>query len=105
LRAAAPFAAVRVGRDLLVPREDRCSPLLLSSFELKASTASRGVFEVLRGPLEAFAADWPAVPERLRPGMSLPILLTATCATVAAPAPAAKPAAAGTLMSEMLLDA
>jgi hypothetical protein len=102
---AAPFAALRVGRDLLVPREERCSPLLLLSFELKSSTASRGAFEVLRDPLEAFAADWSAGAEPLRPVMSLPILLAATCATVATPAPAAKPAAAGTRMSETLLVA
>lgn len=103
------FEAVPVGFDLRVALDDRPLPLLLPllpSFEVKASTASRGALTVLRAPLTTFAAGSLNSGVRfLRLEMSLPTLLAATCATVATPAPAANPPAAETRKSETRSEA
>jgi hypothetical protein len=101
----APFALDAVGFDLRVLGVGRADPLLLPSFDVKASTASRGACTVLRAPLATFAAGWLKIPVRLRLEITFPSLLAAICATVATPAPAAKPLAADTRAFENCSDA
>jgi hypothetical protein len=103
------FVPVALGRDLRAADDVRRAPLPLPlplpSFDVNASTASRGACTVLRAPLATLAAESPSDGARRRRVMSFPILLTAICATVAAPAPAANPPAAVSFTVETCSEA